>query len=210
MNRSDMQTFYPATPGLGLNTEEYGFGDDCGNKPLDPSIDPTLWNGLCVWNCSKEKNKGKPCCVQHSNQAARRATRREAIKLYYVCKNAPTDYGSTPDGTTPPPPPPPPPTDAENKEKWASLTSAAYAGLSCDDMTKTYGITSKSTGTANDAVIGEFENRCGGQSRQRGSPGSSADEQKANNKKWIIIGIIAVVAIIGIAIAVRMMRSKAK
>jgi hypothetical protein len=227
MNTGDIQTFYPSTPGLGLNShvEEHGFGGPCGNKPLDPSIDPTLWNGLCVWDCGKKKNynpdnnTGKPCCVQHHNQAVRRETRRREIKEYYVCKNAPVpDDNTPPPDTTPPPPPDTTVVDAANKAKWEAATKSAYAGLSCDDMIKTYGITSKSWGSASDAAVGEFSSRCtvsGASPRGRANiPGSGPDDsgvdQKANNKKWIIIGVVAVVAIITIALVVRAMRSKGK
>jgi hypothetical protein len=44
---------------------------DCG---LRPDLRPDLWNVPCLWDCSKDKNKDKDCCVTNRNKENQRAS----------------------------------------------------------------------------------------------------------------------------------------
>lgn len=278
MNQGDIQTFYPSTPGLGLNShvEEFGFNSGCGLKParINPKYNPIVKipkiygplkgcgikpsritygppfirtkknakdydsdtgrfdDDMGKWHKCREESTNKFLSVVsfsllallnasiQNEDAYDAATHRwnDDMGAWYACKaaaNEPVD-DTAPDAA--PDAAAKAKTDAENKAKWEAATKSAYAGLSCDDMKKTYGITSKSWGSASDAAVGEFSGRCtvsGSSPRGRANiPGSGPDDsgvdQKAKNTKWIIIGVVAVVVIIVIAVVVRMMRNKGK
>ena len=59
----------------------------CGIKPLDPSIDPTLFNVPCTWDCSKSRNSDKWCCKENVIKARKRAERRDEIARWFACRN---------------------------------------------------------------------------------------------------------------------------
>ena len=181
-----------------------------------------IWEDRKRWQACHEKNKGiwVPGWRKEWRKFKKAGGLKEIKQRSTRCiLGAAIGGGGGQTPQTPPPTPPPTPP----AQKLVDLS-----GMTCQDMATQYGIVPGfSFGTAPDNVKTEWTNRActlGSSSGSSGSigtalapiisgraniPGSQTPvvDDKAKNKKMMIIGGIAVVVIITIALVVRAMRS---